>query len=302
MEVNRTKILVVEDDSDLLFNLQMILEFNEFQPILATDGTKALEILRDFSPEIKLIISDISMPNMSGYELYRQIARHSEWKNIPFFFISAKAELEDIQFAKLLGVQDYIVKPFKEDLLLEKITHMLKTHSENEKICDEFQGRLNELIKNPDHCLIKPDNTDTPPEDSVLLLQVMWDDKKGPYLAALYPDNSKLLSNVKIQEIGEQLYMVSVGVYGSHSAINPTGVLLKIENIAMEGYIFFNELQDLTKRAGHILFMVGVIAPIIHYFASNRIHDLLKDLTEKIRSNQHYNIQKYWEEIVDVLK
>ena len=114
-------ILVVEDNPDVLFNIQVALEANEYEVVTASNGKKAIKKLSEMKKKPDLIISDIMMPEMDGYELYQVLANNAEWKEIPILFLSALATPDDIRFSQILGVKDYITKPFKEEVLLDLI-------------------------------------------------------------------------------------------------------------------------------------------------------------------------------------
>ena len=94
---------------------------------MATNGKEAanklLEMKKEKLPDI--IVSDIMMPEMDGYELYQFLKNDEEYKRIPLIFLSALATPDDIRFAKFLGANDYITKPFQEEKLLEMITQKL---------------------------------------------------------------------------------------------------------------------------------------------------------------------------------
>jgi len=112
-----SSVLVVEDRESLLIAIQSILEAEGYTVLIATDGVKALQVMEEVRPD--LILSDILMPKMDGYELYEAVRARPEWASIPFIFLTAKAEREDVSKGKDLGVEDYIIKPFEpEDLLL----------------------------------------------------------------------------------------------------------------------------------------------------------------------------------------
>jgi two-component system sensor histidine kinase/response regulator len=112
-----TTILVLEDNCDLLTNIELILEMEGYQVLSACSGLEALSLLERTRPD--LIISDIMMPEMDGYEFYQCVRQNPELLTVPFIFLSAKRGREDIRFGKKLGVDDYLTKPLEpEDLLI----------------------------------------------------------------------------------------------------------------------------------------------------------------------------------------
>ncbi len=114
-----SKILVVEDDYNIRSNIAEILEINGYTPVAASDGAEALSILSNNLPD--LIISDVLMPNVSGLELKQQLQTSNTLKEIPFIFLSAKADLRDIREGMNLGADDYLTKPFKLNDLLSTV-------------------------------------------------------------------------------------------------------------------------------------------------------------------------------------
>ncbi len=122
-----TRILVVEDNPDVLFNIMVTLEANNYEVEIATNGKEAVnKLLEKTEVNIpQIIISDIMMPEMDGYELYQFLKNNLQFKNIPLIFLSALATPDDIRFAKFLGANDYLTKPFQEEKLLELITQKL---------------------------------------------------------------------------------------------------------------------------------------------------------------------------------
>lgn len=112
------KLLVVEDDLALLHGLCDILELSGYQVQTARNGLEGLEALRQ-GAQPDLILSDIDMPRMNGYEFLEQLRATPEWVQIPFIFLSAKGERTDVRHGKALGADDYLTKPFEtEDLLV----------------------------------------------------------------------------------------------------------------------------------------------------------------------------------------
>lgn len=115
----RPVVLVVEDHAPLLRTLTFLLDVAGYDVVTATDGKMALNVLRQQIPD--LIVSDIDMPNMNGYELLKQIRSTRILKHIPFIFTSDRYELDDLMYALDMGANDYVPKPYDIADVLEAI-------------------------------------------------------------------------------------------------------------------------------------------------------------------------------------
>ena len=124
--VNKQVILVVDDEPVILDSLSDILSIHGFQVLKSSNGLEALETLRDQIPD--LILADIMMPEMNGYQLYNRIRQNPEWVWIPFIFLTAKGEAEDIRFGKELGADDYLMKPIDAEDLIAAILGKLRRY------------------------------------------------------------------------------------------------------------------------------------------------------------------------------
>lgn len=108
------RILVVEDDNGIRMLMEDALADAGYEPVLACNGLEALAVLE--AKHIDLIILDIMMPKMDGYELLRQIRESG--MDMPVLMVTAKQTLSDKKKGFLLGADDYMVKPFEEEMLL----------------------------------------------------------------------------------------------------------------------------------------------------------------------------------------
>jgi DNA-binding response OmpR family regulator len=117
------RILLVEDNPRLLRSMAFLLHVIGFEVMTACDGIEALELLRMRTPDI--ILSDIDMPYLDGYELLRQVRLDVRWSKIPFIFASDKYSLDDLMYALDLGADDYLPKPFDIHDVLEVIERAL---------------------------------------------------------------------------------------------------------------------------------------------------------------------------------
>lgn len=119
-------ILLVEDDHALLTGIRELLEMSDHKVMTAEDGLAALQLLESLNEAPDLIVSDIRMPRLNGYELLKAVRERPDWLTIPFIFLSAKGEKTDIYAGRLLGADDYVTKPFEFQELLISIQACLK--------------------------------------------------------------------------------------------------------------------------------------------------------------------------------
>lgn len=123
-------ILVVEDDDSLRSGIVDLLEFANYRVTAASDGAEALERLEQMPEPPSLIVSDIRMPRLDGYELLEAVRARPEWVSIPFIFLSAKGDKQDVRQGKLRGADDYVSKPFDFEDLLVAIESSLSRHQQ----------------------------------------------------------------------------------------------------------------------------------------------------------------------------
>jgi RNA polymerase sigma factor (sigma-70 family) len=116
----RANILVVEDELSVRRALEDMLSLHGFEVRSARNGFEALDLMHQQVPD--LILADIIMPVMNGYQFYRRVRGEENWLWIPFIFLTAKDEAGDVRYGRELGADDYIKKPFEpEDLLAAMI-------------------------------------------------------------------------------------------------------------------------------------------------------------------------------------
>jgi PAS domain S-box-containing protein len=138
------KILIIEDDTVLRENIAEFIEGENFEVFIAKDGLEGVQQTLQHLPD--LIICDIAMPNMNGYDFYKTIQQIKTTATIPLVFLSAKTENEDIRAGMQLGADDYVVKPFDFFELLKVIKTRLAKH---EKIKFHIDEKFHALIKHP---------------------------------------------------------------------------------------------------------------------------------------------------------
>jgi len=117
------KVLIVDDDKDTLFTIDEIVKTCNCDTILAKNGVECLEVLKHTVPD--LILLDIMMPEMDGFQTIKNIRANSKWKEIPVFAVTAKAMRDDKDIILRHGFNDYIPKPVKPSVITFKIQQLL---------------------------------------------------------------------------------------------------------------------------------------------------------------------------------
>jgi len=128
--------VLIVDDSPTNLRVLADLMSSEFEVKFAKDGKSALEIIHDCPPD--LVLLDIMMPEMDGYEVCKRIKNDEDTKNIPVIFITAKIELNDIVKGFEVGGVDYVTKPFNKSELMARV----RTHAELKTINEQLEERV----------------------------------------------------------------------------------------------------------------------------------------------------------------
>lgn len=288
-------IFIIEDNQDLLYNLKLVLEINGYEVITAENGIEAMDRLANLAPEKlpALILSDIMMPKMDGYELFKEISKNPLWNLIPFIYLTAKNLPEDIRLGKMLGIDDYLVKPIKQEDLLASIAGKL------------IRARKNNLINKKLNSLLSPsrshrDKPDAYTKESIALVFVVWSDKTGPELQNSFPETFNI-PNISIDDLIFQLFSAISPIYGNIPIDEPQSMNLNLENINRQGILFFDSVPDTSARNARQLYMLGVIAPKINYFKSLELKQILGQLSNQIKRKEDWDIKKNWEKVVNIL-
>ncbi len=153
------KILIIEDNKDVRENTADILELANYEVSTAENGKKGVQIAKSLKPNI--IICDIMMHGLNGYDVLEHLSKDKKTASIPFIFLTAKTERIDVRKGMALGADDYLTKPFEENELLDTIATRLKKHlllkkefSKDLKGVNQFfnevstQGGITRLSKN----------------------------------------------------------------------------------------------------------------------------------------------------------
>jgi len=122
--MSKAKLLIIDDESDLVEMLSLRLEANDYQVISASDGQDGLDKARSELPD--LIILDVMLPKIDGYKVCRMLKFDEKYKQIPVILFTARTQASDIKLGADVGADAYITKPFEPDILLDKVAQLLK--------------------------------------------------------------------------------------------------------------------------------------------------------------------------------
>jgi DNA-binding NarL/FixJ family response regulator len=113
------KILVIEDEPEMRRNLSALLRHKGYEPLAAENGRMGVEMARREKPD--LILCDVMMPELDGYGVLRELQADAQMALIPFIFLTAKGEKEDLRSGMNLGADDYLTKPVANNDLVQAI-------------------------------------------------------------------------------------------------------------------------------------------------------------------------------------
>ena len=248
-------ILIVDDKKENLFSLKSLLQIHLFEVDTALSGEEALKkILKN---DYELIILDVQMPGMDGYEVAETITGYSKTKNIPVIFLSAvNIDKRFIKKGYASGGVDYITKPFDPDLLMLKVNSFQKLYRQTKEL-KTIQTALKEEID-----MRKKAQQDL--QEANLLLE----DKVKERTIELTEMNSELeLSNVELQQYA---------YIASHDLQEPLRKIITFSQIVEEKYLL--DAPDAAR------YMSKVIA------SAERMRNLINDLLNysKLSGNSHF--------------
>ena len=121
-KIYQGEVLIVDDDPDTLFTISEIVQACSCKTTLAKNGIECIKVLEQKIPD--LILLDIMMPEMDGFQTIKAIKKNSRWANIPIFAVTAKAMLEDKEVIFKHGFDDYIAKPVNSGVMAFKIERL----------------------------------------------------------------------------------------------------------------------------------------------------------------------------------
>lgn len=121
--MNKKRILLVDDEMDLVETLRFSLELEGYEVLTAYNGEEALHLARSHQPD--LILLDVMLPKMDGYKVCRLLKFDARYKHIPILMLTAKTQEKDRIIGQETGADEYITKPFEMEELMKKVREYL---------------------------------------------------------------------------------------------------------------------------------------------------------------------------------
>lgn len=128
LEMARKRILIVDDEVDIINTIKLFLEIEGYDIIIAFDGREALDKVRSENPE--LIILDVMLPSIDGFEIAQKLKSDARYKHIPILIVTAFAQRAEEELAKKSLADSYMTKPLELDVLNDKVKELLSRRRE----------------------------------------------------------------------------------------------------------------------------------------------------------------------------
>jgi two-component system sensor histidine kinase/response regulator len=225
------KILVIDDTIELREEIESLLELEGYEVISADNGIQGLELARSMLPD--LIICDVNMAGLDGYEVFKELHAHKETEFIPFIFLTAMSSKHDLRLGMNLGADDYLTKPYEQDELLNAIqTRLMRSNAVQDASHRKAQAEKEQLIQRISQELRNPV---TSMKLATTLIEQLLGEKVPPHMARILDTYQHGVS--RLQRMTEQMI---VQVKLEAESISP-------ESIQEEGRFF--GLQELVEAA-----------------------------------------------------
>ena len=239
-------ILIIEDNLDVRENIADILILESYRVVTAENGTIGIEKAKTFLPD--LIICDIMMPGIDGYEVLKRINEDATTAGIPFIFLTAKSERTDVRMGMNLGADDYLTKPFEEKDLFDAIECRLKKNNFlKREIARNIEG-VNTFFKEAQEYGNLESLTDTQKPLKYAKKDLLY--MEGDPAHTLYFIQSGTIKTYKSTELGKEFV---TGVYnagnfvGQLSLLNNSGTYIETAMVLEDAEIYGIPKEDFTK-------------------------------------------------------
>jgi two-component system, sensor histidine kinase and response regulator len=323
-----TKILVIEDESNVRENLVELLEAENFEVFSAENGFEGISLAQEHHPD--LILCDITMPVLDGYDVLSNLRQDPEIAITPFIFLTAMAATDEIRQGMNLGADDYLTKPFSRQGLLTAIqTRLSKQNIYNHNtdallrdIGDRFSYSISEKIFNPLDEILGASKIFIQDADSIMSSDIK---ELGDHIQAntkflkrailnvfMYlnmellfrnPEALKVIQNIYTMRPGDFIFMISMQMAKKYECsksltVNTSNARLKIatndwKKIIEESLDF---IFSLPQKNSSTNIEANIVEDIFQYSVCFKTDELPLDLFQKVSQNKTQN-QAFYEDL-----
>lgn len=202
------KVLVIEDNKDVREDIADILELSSYEVTTAENGKIGIAKAEQFVPDV--IICDIMMPDLDGYEVLKILGKNEKTAKIPFIFLSAKADRTDVRKGMNLGADDYLTKPFEEHELIDAIECRIKKNKFLRKEFSKNLGGLNKFIEEASEFMNLESMIHYHPPEKYEKKDIVF--MEGDKISKLYFIEKGIIKISRITESGKEFV---TGIYGA---------------------------------------------------------------------------------------
>lgn len=268
------KILVIEDDQEVGMTIQNILNFNGYDVCCTNNGASGIQKAFEYNPD--LILCDINMVPIDGYQVYKVLEESSILSRTPFIFLTGSSELEDIRFGMSLGADDYFVKPFQNDDLIKSIRKRLEKFR---TIREDANREFNRLFNLSPVGLILFDGTKVFNANLAFknLINLNGDDPLKIQIENFIDSKSRQKLKIKIKE-----YLPgSIDIFNEEVTLKTsTGEEVQMNMVVSE----IKKFSNYTLYVGLFNSLSTIFVPPDNTRYADEVHDLLK--RENIRISE----------------
>jgi DNA-binding response OmpR family regulator len=261
--MNKNKlILVIEDEYDIRSDLKETLQLNNYEVITAENGFDGFEKIVKYNPD--LIICDVVMPIMNGYELLTLIRKNERIANIPFLFLTAKSDYDEIREGMNLGADDYLLKPFNHKILINAIVSRLEKSNLQKSIYEnKIENIKNSIFRSIPHEIRTP-------------------------LNGILNNSNWIINNIQqlsLDEIKKGISLINCDANRLNRLFENYIFYIKLKNLIQDD----SELQEVMESFTHLPnSIVNDICNFIFSDKSNQFVVSVKNDINKLKINEHH--------------
>jgi signal transduction histidine kinase len=246
-----TKVLLVEDNLNLLENIALELELRDYKVMQAGNGEIALQLMQTTDAIPDIIVSDIAMPKMDGYKLLEAVQSNDDWASIPFIFLTAFDSRNAVYIGKEMGADDYLVKPFQPDELVIAIENKLKRIARFKRKAEaQMDHARRELLHLISHELRTPLTSIFGSAEMLTESVAEIPDETAAVLLNLIQSGARRMSRL----VNNVLFLIQIDSGHLHRMIDESGRPYDLRDIVVDGCRAFQTNWEMDDPAVDIQF------------------------------------------------